>query len=90
MGRKNRKPATKALKKPAAVKKTRRVVTKPVVPKTTSRFDCHVFLDQILTGRKTSVKQLVWASCCDGSSMPSYVLKQLGVKNRQLFGALAN
>jgi hypothetical protein len=43
-----------------------------------------------LPGRQTSVKQLVWASCCDGSSMPSYVLKQLGVKNRQLFGALAN
>ena len=90
MGRKNRKPATKALKKPAAIRKTRSVATKPAVPKTTARFDCHAFLDQILPGRQTSVKQLVWASCCDGSSMPSYVLKQLGVKNRQLLGALAN
>ena len=70
MGPKKRPAAKKVVKKATISKTAADVVT------TKTRFNPRKFLEILLSrgSKKENGKVLQWASCCDGSNCPGYVL----------------
>lgn len=88
MGPKKRPAAKKVVKKATISKTAADVVT------TKTRFNPRKFLEILLSrgSKKENGKVLQWASCCDGSNCPGYVLRTLGrfgMRSSHLFGILA-